>query len=783
MLADPWASLLDDSDRYPFALPPSPSTSAWLADDVDRLSAVSSDLASSSILPAAATSLELTDMLMLDAEPAPDVGAEVPTFGLSAADASSMGTAAASAPALLGYHPQPHHFHQQPQYQHHPLVHFHAGVGAGFDAFGNGIVGPGDLNQQQSLKHHLHCLDRQAYHGFTNNHHHASSPASDLPFLFPSSDHNSLVSASDDMCPGGTHPHHHVQLPSPPAIPVAADQDLSLLWAMGNICLAHGPQPAFLAPSSAPTPTAPLMDGCSGGGATRDVSSHFGLAPTSSSSPSAAAAFEYPSPVPTPDLPVLAVSPSVIMHRRSHSLPNLDASLCTAASDSASSAAVGASHASPHIAAMGRRGGLAAADEHESLLVSSRVFGYPSSAAPPAAPTGGLHPQPARKRPRSQSETLPGQQPASASAARRTAASSALAPLEMPVRLPSSPLAATSASTTGFCAAMFPSPLSSPDSPIPAGASAAPFGAAVFDAFPSIAAAGAAPGEDGGFIDASVVDRLCLDIATSSAAEADDDASLKRKRSASFYDPADLAAAAAGPETQLQQPQDLTPPTSPVPTAAAKPVAAKPAAKSASRRTTTSRAAKAKLGSVAAALAAIVNGPADSPPAPVPAPAATVTAPTKPKPKRAAAASAIAAVSVAASESSSSDDADADADLHHDPTACYGDDLLDADGEPRPFTCAFAGCTARFSRNHDLKRHERIHTGEKKWKCGECHRAFGRRDALARHMSAPGGRCKAMAGKRRLNQIRRLSGASNADDDEVLAAIAVATAAAASANL
>ncbi|KNE54453.1 hypothetical protein AMAG_00427 [Allomyces macrogynus ATCC 38327] len=67
----------------------------------------------------------------------------------------------------------------------------------------------------------------------------------------------------------------------------------------------------------------------------------------------------------------------------------------------------------------------------------------------------------------------------------------------------------------------------------------------------------------------------------------------------------------------------------------------------------------------------------------------------------------------------------------------------------KPFVCTFAPCTARFSRNHDLKRHERIHTGEKKWQCVECGRAFGRRDALVRHTSAPGGKCKAMFGKRR----------------------------------
>ncbi|KAJ1504665.1 hypothetical protein HMI56_001517, partial [Coelomomyces lativittatus] len=66
----------------------------------------------------------------------------------------------------------------------------------------------------------------------------------------------------------------------------------------------------------------------------------------------------------------------------------------------------------------------------------------------------------------------------------------------------------------------------------------------------------------------------------------------------------------------------------------------------------------------------------------------------------------------------------------------------------KPFACRFPPCKASFNRNHDLKRHERIHTGEKRWECNVCGRAFGRRDALSRHTSAPGGRCKAVYGKR-----------------------------------
>ncbi|GLB37400.1 putative zinc finger [Lyophyllum shimeji] len=48
----------------------------------------------------------------------------------------------------------------------------------------------------------------------------------------------------------------------------------------------------------------------------------------------------------------------------------------------------------------------------------------------------------------------------------------------------------------------------------------------------------------------------------------------------------------------------------------------------------------------------------------------------------------------------------------------------------RPHRCNI--CPASFARNHDLKRHFKLHE-KKAWKCGGCHKVFSRRDAIKRH--------------------------------------------------
>lgn len=50
----------------------------------------------------------------------------------------------------------------------------------------------------------------------------------------------------------------------------------------------------------------------------------------------------------------------------------------------------------------------------------------------------------------------------------------------------------------------------------------------------------------------------------------------------------------------------------------------------------------------------------------------------------------------------------------------------------RNFKCS--ACPASFARNHDLKRHARIHLAVKPFPCGYCDKSFSRKDALKRHI-------------------------------------------------
>jgi len=51
----------------------------------------------------------------------------------------------------------------------------------------------------------------------------------------------------------------------------------------------------------------------------------------------------------------------------------------------------------------------------------------------------------------------------------------------------------------------------------------------------------------------------------------------------------------------------------------------------------------------------------------------------------------------------------------------------------RPYQCP--RCPASFARNHDLKRHAKLH-GSKAYKCSGCDKIFSRRDAIKRHMNS-----------------------------------------------
>jgi uncharacterized CHY-type Zn-finger protein len=58
----------------------------------------------------------------------------------------------------------------------------------------------------------------------------------------------------------------------------------------------------------------------------------------------------------------------------------------------------------------------------------------------------------------------------------------------------------------------------------------------------------------------------------------------------------------------------------------------------------------------------------------------------------------------------------------------YGHPQQSNQQNDRPFRCD--QCPQSFNRNHDLKRHKRIHLAVKPFPCGHCDKSFSRKDAL-----------------------------------------------------
>ncbi|KAI8900365.1 hypothetical protein BC833DRAFT_523623, partial [Globomyces pollinis-pini] len=60
----------------------------------------------------------------------------------------------------------------------------------------------------------------------------------------------------------------------------------------------------------------------------------------------------------------------------------------------------------------------------------------------------------------------------------------------------------------------------------------------------------------------------------------------------------------------------------------------------------------------------------------------------------------------------------------------------------KPFACEHGNCTLKFARKHDLIRHTKVHTNERKFQCGGCSKKFRRKDHLTIHIK--GARCPSM---------------------------------------
>ncbi|KAL8413590.1 hypothetical protein RB594_005016 [Gaeumannomyces avenae] len=75
---------------------------------------------------------------------------------------------------------------------------------------------------------------------------------------------------------------------------------------------------------------------------------------------------------------------------------------------------------------------------------------------------------------------------------------------------------------------------------------------------------------------------------------------------------------------------------------------------------------------------------------------------------------------------------------HHNPHHMYQQhtDPAASRHQDRPFRCD--QCNQSFNRNHDLKRHKRIHLAVKPFPCNYCDKSFSRKDALKRHRLVKG---------------------------------------------
>jgi uncharacterized Zn-finger protein len=73
---------------------------------------------------------------------------------------------------------------------------------------------------------------------------------------------------------------------------------------------------------------------------------------------------------------------------------------------------------------------------------------------------------------------------------------------------------------------------------------------------------------------------------------------------------------------------------------------------------------------------------------------------------------------------------------HHLPYSLHGHHPGGPPAQERPFKCD--QCPQSFNRNHDLKRHKRIHLAVKPFPCCNCEKSFSRKDALKRHRLVKG---------------------------------------------